>query len=324
MARRSNELSVEELTEINRKEKSYVSDWNEAVRIFLKDCELRNLREHTVRYYRNELNTVQKHLQEQNVSGDPSSMTEEHIKRYIIGYMRREGLKISSINSRLRAVRAMFNFLYSQNYIGSNPVKGLKLLKDRRQIIATFSRQQVKQLLSQPNLRTFTGIRDYTMMLLLLETGIRANEFVSLNLTDVKIEESVIHVRNAKGNQERIVPITSIMKKQLKKYSSIRGYVETDALFITLDNNRLSKRQLQNIISKYGKAAGIKDVRCSPHTFRHTFARMAVENGAGTFELQAILGHSSLEIVKVYVNLFSDDVKAKHKTFSPLKGIDIR
>ncbi|MCY7791646.1 site-specific integrase [Bacillus haynesii] len=73
------------------------------------------------------------------------------------------------------------------------------------------------------------------MMLLLLETGIRTNEFVSINLKDVKIEESVIHERNAKGNQERIVPITSAMMKQLKKYISIRGYVETDALFITLD-----------------------------------------------------------------------------------------
>lgn len=59
------------------------------------------------------------------------------------------------------------------------------------------------------------------MVQLLLETGIRTNEFVSINLTDVKIEESVIHVRNAKGNQERIVPITSAMKKQFKKYISI-------------------------------------------------------------------------------------------------------
>ncbi len=277
MSRRRNELTEYQLATIKKDSRSYVTDWLEALTIFLRDCELRNLREHTVRYYRNELTAALKHLKAQEITSDPSAITSEHIKRYIIGYMRKEGLKVVTINTRLRAVRAFFNFLYEQHYIGTNPVAGMKLLKDRKHIVNTFSRKQLDLLLKQPDLRTFTGIRDYTIMLLLLETGIRANEFVGITLSDLSIDEGSIHIRNAKGYRERIVPITSTMKKQLKKYISLRGFVETDALFVTLENEPLSKRQLQNIVRKYGKSAGIKDVRCSPHTFRHTFARMAVE-----------------------------------------------
>ncbi|MCT4572242.1 tyrosine-type recombinase/integrase, partial [Bacillus thuringiensis] len=100
--------------------------------------------------------------------------------------------------------------------------------------------------------------------------------------------------------------------------------VEEDALFVTVDNSRLSKRALQNRLQKYGEMSGIKDVRCSPHTFRHTFAKLSVQQGANIFELQAILGHTSMEIVKTYVNLFGNDVREAHKKFSPLKVLEKR
>lgn len=112
------------------------------------------------------------------------------------------------------------------------------------------------------------------------------------------------------------------MKQQLKKYIAIRGYVESDALFVTIDNTPLSKRALQNRIEKYGKEAQLKGVRCSCHTFRHTFAKLSVQQGANIFEIQTILGHTSMEIVKTYVNLFGTDVRDRHKEFSPLKVLE--
>lgn len=114
------------------------------------------------------------------------------------------------------------------------------------------------------------------------------------------------------------------MKEQIEKYIAIRGIVESTSLFVTIDGTALTKRQVQNRISFYGKNAKLEGVRCSPHTFRHTFAKLSVKGGAGIFELQQILGHTSMEMVKTYVNLFSEDVKEKHKSFSPLKGIKTR
>lgn len=97
--------------------------------------------------------------------------------------------------------------------------------------------------------------------------------------------------------------------------------MDTDYLFITRDNTPLSKKQVQDRIREYGKKAGIKNVRCSPHTFRHTFDKLCVLNGANAFQLQAILGHTSLEVTKVYVNLFSSEVQQGHAKFSPINNL---
>ncbi|WP_411210257.1 hypothetical protein [Bacillus safensis] len=82
----------------------------------------------------------------------------------------------------------------------------------------------------------------------------------------------------------------------------------------------MSKRQFQNRVTYYGKQADIKGGRGSCHTFRHTFAKLSVKTGAGIFEL----GHTSIVMVRVYVNLFSDDVMDKHKYFSPLINLNVR
>ncbi|HDR8018737.1 TPA: tyrosine-type recombinase/integrase [Bacillus cereus] len=320
MKRRNNDLNVKELAVIHDSVQLDVLDYKTALHLFLNDCELRNLRDHTIRYYRSELTTFYKLLMDQSVSTNPTEITSEVIKKNVIFHMK-EVLqrKPVTINTRLRAIRAFFNFLHTERYIKSNPMKDVKFLRVRRQAIPTFSKEQIKVLLKQPDLTTFIGFRDYTVMLLLLETGVRANELVGIAITDIKWEDSFVHIRNTKGYKERLVPIQSYMKEVLRKYVTVRGSMETDALFTSIDNRPMTKRQLQNRISKYGEMANIKDIRCSPHTFRHTFAKLSVQNGAGIFELQQILGHTTMDMVRTYVNLFSNDVKEKHKEFSPLK-----
>jgi integrase/recombinase XerD len=203
-------------------------------------------------------------------------------------------------------------------------MKNTKLLRDRKRVIPTFSKEQLNKLFRQPDLTTFTGVRDYTIMLLMLETGIRVNELAGLSLSDIRWEDNLVCIRNAKSYRERLVPIQSEMKKQFKKYIAIRGYVESEALFVTIDGSRLTRRGIQQRIIKYGGMAKIEGVRCSCHTFRHTFAKISVQQGANIFELQAILGHTSMEIVKTYVNLFGTDVRESHKKFSPLKVLEQR
>src|SRR5699024_12534507 len=79
----------------------------------------------------------------------------------------------------------------------------------------------------------------------------------------------------------------------LKRYLKARGRSPVDSLFITQDDDKMSRKGVQDRLSKYGRMAEIVNVRNSPHTFRHTFAKMAVQNGANIFELQKILGHKT-------------------------------
>ncbi|WMT19582.1 site-specific integrase [Parageobacillus toebii] len=121
---RRGELSREELLLISDDNTEIEYTFEELLEIFIEDCKLRNLREHMI-YYRSELNAFIKLLKEQEIELRVSEWTGETIKRNVIMYMKEKGLKTVSINSRLRALRAFFNFLEGRNLIKSNPMKDI-------------------------------------------------------------------------------------------------------------------------------------------------------------------------------------------------------
>jgi integrase/recombinase XerD len=258
--KRTNTLSVGDITKLKGSLRTDYLDFNDALEIFIKDGIVRNLREHTLKFYRNELITFRNNLVAQSVTTYPVEITQEIINENVISYLRIEKeLKSTSINARLRAIRAFFNFLYKKRYIPHNPVEGLSLVRDRKPVIATFSIRQINAILNEPDLRTFVGVRDYTLMLLLLETGVRVHELVGVKVADINWDESKLLIRNTKGYLQQFVPLSATMKEQLRRYLAIRGSIEDcDALFITLLNTPLTKRQIQSRISFYGKEAEMR------------------------------------------------------------------
>ncbi|MFC7062762.1 tyrosine-type recombinase/integrase [Halobacillus seohaensis] len=321
--RRDNRLSPYEIETVERTLKGTEISFDVALQKFLADGERKALREFTLHYYQKECEDFRRYLVRFEKSLDLNLVVRKDIDDYIDDMKHERQLKVGTINTKLRAIRTLFNFLDDGKYIDNNPMRKYPLLKDRKANIETFNLTQLKKLLNSPDLRTFTGQRDYTYLLLLVETGLRLNEVAGVLVEDVKLSEGQIFVRNTKNHLHRYVPIQSKMKEQLSRYLKIRGTCETGHLFVTIDETRMTRNALQRLVAIHGKRAGIKGVRCSPHTLRHTFAKLSVMNGAGIFELQKILGHSSMEMVRVYVNLFSSEVSEKHKSFSPLKDLDI-
>jgi integrase/recombinase XerD len=250
----------------------------------------------------------------------PIDVERDHIES-LIEEKQSEGAADSTINMYLRGWRAFFNWLHNEGFIVDNPMANVKLIKAEKRVIQTFSKAQVKRLLDTPNRTTFTGYRDYVLMLLLLDTGVRITEAEGIRTTDIDWANHTIKVFG-KGRKERFVPFQGTLEKHLREYISIRGVLPHDFLFVNIDDGPLKKRTMQQEIAKYGAAAGIKDVRVSPHTFRHTFAKFYVMNGGDPFSLQKILGHTSLEIVRVYVNLFGTDIAKQHRKFSPLEHLE--
>ncbi|MED4354461.1 tyrosine-type recombinase/integrase [Schinkia azotoformans] len=323
MSRRSNQLSNEQISKINRDVIIPSLDFQTALDLFISDCTIRNLREYTIQYYRNELTTFYKMIREQKIDLDIRDCSYEIIKVNVIKFMQRRNKKVVSINTRLRAIRAFFNFLEREKYISAeqNPAREIKLIKERKEVVQTYTNAELEMLFKQPDLSTFTGIRDLTIMMLYLECGVRANEMINICVSDIDFTNNRILVRNTKGYKQRFVPIQDEMIKQLQKYLQLRGKLDHDYLWINLDNLPLAKHQMQIRIADYGKKIGI---RATCHKFRHTFGRIAAENQASIFEIQAVLGHSSLEMCKHYVNLFSNDVIKRHKEFSPIEKMKHR
>lgn len=94
--------------------------------------------------------------------------------------------------------------------------------------------------------------------------------------------------------------------------------------FLTYSGQPLKTRRCQELIKRCGHKAGIRGIRLSPHTLRHTAALMWIRNGGDVFSLQRILGHSTLDIVRIYVNLAQSDIEAAHRIYSPADNLDLK
>lgn len=300
-----------------------VYDYDDNVELFLSDVRSRNRSTDTIKYYKQSLTEFRNILNGQGVSSRVDRLTKRIIQRNFIEYsMTKLGHKYGTVANRLRAVRAFFNFLVSEKILKESPMQGI-VISNTQSRIETYSREQLNEIFRQPDLETFVGYRDYTIMTVLLDTGVRLRELVDIETADVRMEDNQILI-DGKNGEFRLVPFSKTTKKVLRKYIDVRGHSPSSALFITQDDGKMARKTVQERITKYGRMAGISDVRNSPHTFRHTFAKMSVRNGANVFELQKILGHKTLDMVRVYVNLFSSEVLDAHRKFSPVDNLHLR
>ena len=238
-----------------------------------------------------------------------------------------KGLSGHAINCYLRAIRAFWSWLVRDEVITSNPFAKIKIPKPPKKVIATFSDNQLIAILKSINTSTLAGFRDWTMILMLLDTGLRASELTGLAVADINLEDGLMKVYG-KGNKERVVPVGARVQKAVWKYLQRHRPQPANplcpTLFLTAAGQPITTDRLRAITKKHTSSANIEGVRCSPHTFRHTFAISYLRNGGDVFSLQRILGHSSLDVVRIYVNLAEADIKACHRRFSPADNMEIR
>ncbi|WP_026688790.1 tyrosine-type recombinase/integrase [Alteribacter aurantiacus] len=307
--RRRNELTEEEMKII----KKTISD-DEAFDLFFRDCYLRNLRPATIEYYKNEFHAAKKFISIPLVECEQKGIEELILQS-------KKVMKITTINTRLRALRAFYNYLNKNKLIEKNPMKNIKLLRDRQKTIETLDNKEIEALIRVlRKKKTFIGFRDEVVLLVFLDTGVRLSELIGIEVDDVR--DNKIIIRKTKNLFERIVYLSDTTQEQLKRYLMIRGYVETNKLFINRDNKELKPHSIQTSFSKYGKEAKISK-RVSPHTFRHTMAKRMIMAGVDAFSLMTILGHSDMTITKRYVNLWGPDIEQKHKQYGALKGLKL-
>jgi integrase/recombinase XerD len=275
-------------------------------------------------------------------SWEQAPLTSELIRKYIL-YMKNEkgiwdnhpflakphahrhGLSPVTINIRLRTLKCFFRFLTAEGYLKEDINAKVKLLKTEKDKIIAFDETQVKALLNQPNQSLYAGLRDYVLMLLLLDTGLRISEALGLTVNDIDFKTNSVTVpaRLSKNGKSRVIPMSVITARALLrlKTHTERVLPEEKHLFLTQYGNLLTPACFRKQLTKYARRAGVTDVRVSPHTFRHTMSKFYILRGGDAFTLQRILGHSSLDMVRVYIQMFDSDVRDKHERFSPVQGI---
>lgn len=323
-----NEVSYKTTRLLNISKPS-AENFDASIGLFLNQHILKGTSPATIAWYKNHISTFTNYLRQQNKDRLPATCDIDRtiIQNYILHLLASENFEIETINGKIRALKALFNYLYDENIVIKNPALKIKQLKTNEKIIATFTPEEIHLLLKQPDLTKFSGLRDYVIILCLLDTGSRINELLKTHISHVEYENYIpvaIHLTATKSRKARILPLSPATGKALSLYITERNkHFSSLYLFLSIYGNGLGKRTFQDKLKIYGKNAEIKNVRVSPHTFRHTFAKMWLMADGDPRTLQEILGHSSFTTTEIYTKLFSKDIQQKHTKFSPVSTLRI-
>lgn len=284
----------------------------EAMEKYLKKCRVRNLAAKTIEGYQSNMLSFAKFY-----VGELEDLQQDDIDDYVLE-LQDSGINTTTVNNKLRDLRAFLNF-YKTSRVVDKEIK-ITLINVNESEIMPLEPGQLKDLYDvclmgekyvYYNGKGFCHYRDYVLMRILEETGMRISEVLRLQVRDVDVNKQTINIRQTKNKKARVTYFTRTLLQEMKKYLELRQQflynkrLAGTSLFVNNQGQPLQVRSIQQNITRYGEKAEIQGVRVSPHTFRHTFAKNYLMNGGDIFTLQDLLGHSSLEMVRRYARLFS-------------------
>jgi integrase/recombinase XerD len=163
-----------------------------------------------------------------------------------------------------------------------------------------------------------TANRDRAIIKVLLDTGLRASELCQLRIDDYDPATGDLRVRFGKGGKTRLAYLEKSARRDVWRYLATRDDADDPnaPMFLGHFNRPMTKDGLRILITRLGKKAGVP--RCHPHRFRHTFALEFLRSGGDVFTLQKLMGHSTLDMVRHYLNLAQVDVRNAHRRASPV------
>lgn len=291
---------------------------------YLLEAKLRNLSARTIKSVKNANLLFFNWLRSEFGIEEIQQVKKPHIKAYL-KYKQDQGLSPVYINSILRYLRMFFRYLVEEEYVDINPVASVKFLIEEKVLVQSFSPEEVEKMIKVYGTDTFLEARNRCIMVTLFDTGIRNFELCSIKCEDIRGNSILIH---GKGSKQRIVPISPILRKTMHRYDLKRSkYVkeryQDEFYFFSQKGKQLTVEAIERVVKKCGEKAGVrKDIRCSPHTCRHTFAQMNVKNGLDVYSLSRLLGHEDISITKRYLQSMTDaDIVENAVKTSPLMNL---
>lgn len=232
------------------------------------------------------------------------------------------GIAAAARARKLSAIKSFYKYLTVRTkQLQENPVADLEYPKLRKSLPKHLTMEQTRALLesvSGPNEK-----RDYAILMLFLNCGIRRSELVNLNLTDVY--EDRIRVIG-KGNKERIVYFGSACRKAIDAYLPERNkktLSDNRALFGSRDNNRISVTAVHRLVKKALLQAGLDPTQFSAHKLRHTAATMMLSGGVDVKTVQEVLGHENLNTTQIYTHIENTELRIAAEA-NPISKIDVK
>ncbi len=291
----------------------------------------------TISWYSANLRRFRNYLKSRHLPDSLDNIDTKLLREYVLYLLKKtryenhpytpaktELLSAATVHGHVRTLRAFFNWLVVEGLAQNSPAKDLKPPRVTRKVVSTLSDEEIRAIL-----RTFgtspSDVRNQTLFMILLDTGLRIGELINLKMEDIHMDEGYLKVLG-KGKKERIVPIGNNAQKVLQRYlfrfrpKPINPVINN--VFLSQSSKPLTENSMKLMFTRLAKRSGV--CRLHAHLCRHTFATRFLVNGSDVFTLQQILGHSTLTMVSHYVNLASSHVVIQHQKFSPLDRLNLR
>ncbi len=298
-----------------RKQRQDRQSGREALEEFLGALALEGRSQHSVRSYRMDLEVVLAALPVPLHQVRPADL------RDCFRRQQQAGRSPSSINRAIAAVRSFCRFLFEEGRLETNPAQTLRSIRLGPPLAPKhLTVEEVQRLLSLPDSATPTGRRDYAILMLLYNTGLRVGEFCSLNRDDVQLPAEGWGALQVVGKGRRLhrLPINRPAADALLAYLADRDDAE-QALFLNRNGDRFCVRGIALLVNRYLRAAGITD-RSGPHLLRHTFATHALRARPNLRAVQELLGHAWVTTTQRYTHLEVEDLQAQVASLPANRG----
>ena len=258
----------------------------------------KGLSNNTVSSYKNDIKSFFLWLDEN--SFNPLNINASDVNNYV-SKLFGDGLKSSSVNRKISAIKSFYIFLQKKKIIMKSPIADIVMPKQEKYLPVSMSEEEVERLLNSPDLNIQIERRDKAMIEVLYATGIRISELTNLKLTDLDINRSVLKVFG-KGSKERLVPFGEKAAESLNLYLTDRKDLKSKEIFLSNRGTKISRSAFWQRIKIYTKRENLK-ISISPHTLRHAFATHLLNRGADLRSVQILLGHSDLSTTQIYTHI---------------------
>ncbi|WP_215398822.1 tyrosine recombinase XerC [Rheinheimera oceanensis] len=235
------------------------------------------------------------------------NLTEDQLKQHIIA-LRRSGAKPRTIALKVAALRSFFRYLQAQAKRSDNPAQYLSVPKAARSLPKNLNVDQLNHLLSFDSNDDILAYRDKAMLELFYSSGLRLEELVNADISDIDWQQQLLRV-TGKGSKQRIVPVGKIALAALKDWLKQRPAFtaklpeeDANALFISKQHKRISTRHVRERLQLWAKQQGLNQ-HVHPHMLRHSFASHMLESSQDLRAVQELLGHANLSTTQVYTHL---------------------
>jgi len=281
-----------------------------ALENFLKNRTIKNLSEDSIKYYQEKCSYFIRNIKATYID-EVNKITIEDFK-----YSEKmRNSKTTTINAKLRGIRAFLYFCMEENYI---PTYKIPLLKQDVVEKEPYSNEELSILVEPPKSNKWTAWRNWALENYMLATGNRIGTIRAIKIKDLDFNNNQIKLSSTKNRKQQIIPMSSSLKSVLLRYLSTWEHTENDFLFPQYEGKQIARRTLQQAISEYNKKRGVS--KTSGHLFRHTFAKKYIVAGGNMTKLQKLLGHSTLTMTTHYINLYGSDLAENYDKLNPLNN----